>query len=75
MSANFLLYGANGYTGELIARFAVKRGLRPILAARNSQKVAPLATELGLEYRAFALDDTRHFGKNRRSDVASGCRL
>lgn len=57
MSTNFLLYGANGYTGELIARFALQQGLRPILAARNSQKVAPLATELGLEYRAFALDD------------------
>ncbi len=57
MNANFLLYGANGYTGELIARFAVQQGLRPILAARNSQKVAPLAAELGLDYRAFALDN------------------
>ena len=57
MSANFLLYGANGYTGELIARFALQQGLHPILAARNSQKVAPLAAELGLKYRAFALDD------------------
>ncbi len=57
MSANLLLYGANGYTGDLIARLAVNQGLRPILAARNSQKVALLATELGLEYRAFALDD------------------
>ena len=57
MTPNFLLYGANGYTGELIARLAVQQGLRPILAALNSQKVAPLATELGLEYRAFALDN------------------
>ena len=57
MTANFLIYGANGYTGELIARFAVQQGLRPILAARNSQKVAPLAAELGLDCRAFALDN------------------
>ncbi len=57
MTANFLIYGSNGYTGELIARFAVQQGLRPILAARNSQKVAPLAAELGLDYRAFALDN------------------
>lgn len=57
MSPNFLLYGANGYTGGLIARLAVQRGLRPILAARNPEKVAPLAAELGLDYRAFALDD------------------
>ncbi|MBD3560016.1 saccharopine dehydrogenase NADP-binding domain-containing protein [Planktothrix sp. FACHB-1355] len=58
MSSNFLLYGANGYTGTLIARLAVQRGLRPILAARNAEKLAPLATELSLEYRAFSLDDT-----------------
>ncbi len=52
-----LLYGANGYTGELIARHAVRRGMRPILAGRNRAAVAALAAELGLEGRAFALDD------------------
>lgn len=57
MPSNFLLYGANGYTGDLIARLAVQRGLRPILAGRNATKIAPLSTELGLEYRAFTLDD------------------
>jgi len=57
MSSNFLLYGASGYTGSLIARLAVQRGLRPILAGRNSTKIAPLSTQLGLEYRAFSLDD------------------
>ncbi|KJH72737.1 saccharopine dehydrogenase family protein [Aliterella atlantica] len=57
MSAKFLLYGANGYTGNLIARLAVERGLRPILAARKPEKIAPFASELGLDYRAFALDD------------------
>lgn len=57
MSSNFLLYGANGYTGALIARLAVQRGLRPILAGRNAEKVEPLSTELDLEYRAFSLDD------------------
>ena len=57
MSSNFLLYGANGYTGALIARLAVQRGLRPILAGRNSEKIAPLSAELGLEHRAFTLDD------------------
>jgi short subunit dehydrogenase-like uncharacterized protein len=53
----FLLYGATGYTGELIARLAVQKGLSLILAGRNPQKIAPLATELGLEYRIFALDN------------------
>ncbi|MCU1229015.1 MAG: hypothetical protein JWO97_1899 [Acidobacteria bacterium] len=52
----WLIYGANGYTGELIAREAVKRGETPILAGRSAEKIAPLARELGLESRAFALD-------------------
>jgi short subunit dehydrogenase-like uncharacterized protein len=57
VSSDFLLYGANGYTGELIARMAAKRGLRPLLAGRDPAKVGPLATELGLESCTFALDD------------------
>lgn len=52
-----LIYGANGYTGELIAREATKQGLRPVLAGRNHDKLAALATELGCDYRCFALDD------------------
>ncbi|HEX8494321.1 MAG TPA: saccharopine dehydrogenase NADP-binding domain-containing protein [Pyrinomonadaceae bacterium] len=57
MTNNFLLYGANGYTGTLIARLAVERGLKPLLAGRDRDKVSQLASELGLEHRAFALDD------------------
>jgi short subunit dehydrogenase-like uncharacterized protein len=54
--ASYLIYGANGYTGSLIARLAVERGQRPILAGRNAPAVAELAGRLGLEHRAFALD-------------------
>ena len=54
---NWMIYGANGYTGELIAREAVRRGLKPVLAGRSRDKIAPLAAELGLEVRAFGLDD------------------
>lgn len=53
----FLIYGANGYTGELIAREAKKRGLNPILAGRREEAVKVLAEELGFQYRAFSLDD------------------
>src|SRR5436305_15188118 len=53
----WMIYGANGYTGELAAREAVARGLRPVLAGRNARAVAELALELGLDSRAFALDD------------------
>jgi saccharopine dehydrogenase (NAD+, L-lysine-forming) len=53
----WLLYGANGYTGTLVARLAAARGERPVLAGRSAGKVAALARELGLESRRFALDD------------------
>jgi len=53
----WMIYGANGYTGELIARDAVRRGLRPVLAGRSRDKVEVLARELGLEARVFGLDD------------------
>ncbi|AGY57741.1 saccharopine dehydrogenase NADP-binding domain-containing protein [Gloeobacter kilaueensis] len=42
--------------GNLIARTAHERGLRPILAG-CSQAVARLGAELGLEYRIFNLED------------------
>ena len=52
----WLIYGANGYTGELIGREAVRRGHRPILAGRSAVRVEPLARELGCDARVFALD-------------------
>jgi short subunit dehydrogenase-like uncharacterized protein len=52
-----LLYGANGYTGELIAREAVARGLRPTLSGRNAGAVGRLAAELNLPARPASLDD------------------
>jgi len=55
--SDWLLYGANGYTGDLVAREAAARGLRPIVAGRNGEAVGRLASELGLESRAFGLDD------------------
>ena len=56
MNAPWMIYGANGYTGRLIAQEAVRRGLGPVLAGR-SESVAKLAGELGLEHRAFDLSD------------------
>ncbi|HEY5836619.1 saccharopine dehydrogenase family protein [Streptomyces sp.] len=53
----WLLYGATGYTGRLIARRAAARGLRPVLAGRTAATLVPLAAELGLEHRVFGLDD------------------
>lgn len=55
---SFLLYGANGYTGELITRLAAEQGIKPILAGRSADKVKPLAERYGMPYRIFDLSDT-----------------
>lgn len=55
---SFLLYGSYGYTGRLIAEHAVQQGHRPLLAGRNAKRLAEQAGQLGLDYRAFALEDT-----------------
>ncbi len=53
----WMIYGANGYTGELIARQAQQQGLRPILAGRNETAIRKLAEELDLSARVFDVDD------------------
>jgi short subunit dehydrogenase-like uncharacterized protein len=58
MASNFLIYGSYGYTGSLIARLAVQLGLRPTLAGRDKNKLAAQAAELGLDHRAFSLEDS-----------------
>ena len=54
---NFLIYGANGYTGELVTRFASERGLKPILAGRNAEKIEALAKQFEMPFRVFSLED------------------
>jgi short subunit dehydrogenase-like uncharacterized protein len=54
--SDWLIYGANGYTGALVARLAVERGLRPILAARNATQLIVEANGLGLPHRTFTLE-------------------
>lgn len=54
---NFLLYGATGYTGQLIAEACASRGLRPTLAGRSGAPLKALAERLGLPSVQLALDD------------------
>jgi short subunit dehydrogenase-like uncharacterized protein len=51
----FLLYGANGYTGRLIAEQAARAGMRPIIAGRRADAIAPIAERYGFEHRVFSL--------------------
>ena len=58
MNANsFLLYGANGYTGVLIAKYAAQYGLQPILAGRREEALKPLADELKLPYKVIDINN------------------
>ena len=55
--ATWLIYGANGYTGKLMAAEAVRRGMQPMLAGRNAAALNALGTELRLPVRIFDLQD------------------
>jgi short subunit dehydrogenase-like uncharacterized protein len=59
----WMIYGATGYTGTLVAEEAVRRGHKPLLAGRSAAKLRPLAERLGLEYAVVALDDTDALAK------------
>src|SRR5262245_56208342 len=53
----WMIYGANGYTGHLVAAEARRRDLKPVLAGRRAGPIEKLAAELGLPVRVFGLDD------------------
>ncbi|MGB5238116.1 MAG: saccharopine dehydrogenase NADP-binding domain-containing protein [Flavobacteriaceae bacterium] len=56
-NTKILLYGANGYTGQLITKYAMESGLTPILAGRNKEAIKSLAEANDLEYSIFNLGD------------------
>ncbi len=58
----WMIYGAYGYTGQRIVREAVNRGLRPVLAGRNSEKIRSFAQRMNLACRCFDLSDPERTG-------------
>lgn len=67
---NFIIYGAYGYTGELIVEHAVAKGLKPILSGRSEAKLKPLADKYSLSYVAADLDNL-----TKLDEVAADCNL
>ena len=57
-TGRFLIYGATGYTGKLVAQAAKAQGLKPILAGRDEAKTQAVAARHGFEWRAFDLAET-----------------
>lgn len=57
MKNNWMIYGANGYTGRLIVSEAKKRGMNPVLAGRNKSVLEKICDETEFECRVFDLED------------------
>jgi short subunit dehydrogenase-like uncharacterized protein len=54
---DFLLYGANGYTGRLISRMARAYDINLLLAGRNQEEVNRISSQTGFPGLAIRLDD------------------
>ena len=59
MAGRIVVFGATGYTGRLTAEALVRRGQRPVLAARNAVRLAELAGELGGDLDVAVADVSR----------------
>jgi short subunit dehydrogenase-like uncharacterized protein len=67
--SHFMIYGATGFVGEHAARVGAQSGMEPIAAGRDAAKLTRLAAELGLESRAFNLENFEAVGRGLK-DVA-----
>src|SRR3954469_22521227 len=47
MAERIVVFGATGYTGDLVSRALVDRGATPVLAARNEARLRALVAERG----------------------------
>jgi short subunit dehydrogenase-like uncharacterized protein len=60
---NVFIYGAYGYTGELIVEVAAAQGLKPILGGRDANKLAALASKYSLDHAAFDVTNEAEWDK------------
>nr|WP_269437375.1 saccharopine dehydrogenase NADP-binding domain-containing protein [Arthrobacter sp. zg-Y20] len=59
VSGRLVLLGASGYTGTLVLDALIRRGVRPVLAGRNTAALSSLARDHGgLEFTAADAGDT-----------------
>lgn len=59
-----MIYGANGYSGELIAKYAKNKGMKPVLAGRNTRSIEKLAKELACDFQVFDLSNQDRVAEN-----------
>lgn len=66
---DFLLYGAYGFTGRLIARMASAYQISLLLAGRNAEEVLRMSAQTGFPGIAFDLND-----RERLDEALGSCR-
>ena len=54
---DLVVYGSYGYTGKLVVRECLKRGLKVLLSGRNAASLEQQASETGLPFLAVGIDD------------------
>lgn len=59
MENKALIYGANGYSADLIIAEVIKLGIKPILAGRNKIEVHKIAVKYRCEYKIFSLSNNK----------------
>jgi saccharopine dehydrogenase (NAD+, L-lysine-forming) len=60
----WMVYGAYGYTGRLVAALAAERGELPVLAGRDDRRLRDLGERFELEHRAFDLSNPATVRRN-----------
>lgn len=65
----WMIYGASGYSGRLIALEARKRGYKPLLAGRDSEKLRAISNKLNLPFRVFDLESDAEELRNQLQDI------
>ncbi len=59
----WLIYGASGYTGRIIAEEAARRNMRPVLAGRDADAIGRIAADLNLPCMSFSLENVEDVRK------------
>jgi len=52
-----MVYGANGYSAKLIIEELLSRGIKPVIAGRDKEKIITLAEQYSCEYLVFGLEE------------------
>jgi short subunit dehydrogenase-like uncharacterized protein len=73
MSGKWMIYGATGYTGQLVLDLALLKGMTPVVAGRNPHKVMELAQKRGLIGRFFDLNENSHHAFFEDIDLVLNC--